>query len=224
MPSLIKRGRKSGDVQVDRERLDAPGVPETRVMEQPDDEPMEAEAHAASAPQEDLAPEQRPMLQRQPPPGPTDTPTYQMPGAIDFDPPISYEPAPKPPPSIRSTGSLLNRVLGDPGEVTPEERDRIAAQEFEQAIAPVMDLMRAAVPEASTPEDAERILAQNQGEITPDPQGGGYIHGDSFDRDARVYYRLLRRDYEKQPRPSEKRKTSHHLHGIYGKLTGTKGW
>lgn len=165
--------------------------------------------------QQPVAPRQAPMPAK---------PTYEMPGSIDFDPPISYEPAPKPPPSPRSTGSLLNRALGDPGEQTAEERDRVAAMEFEQAIAPVLDLMRASVPEASTPEEAARILAENQGEITPDPKGGSTVPGDAFDADARVYYRLLRRNYEKNPRPSEKRSTSHHLHGVYGKLTGTKGW
>ena len=93
-------------------------------------------------------------------------------------------------------------------------------------LAPVMDLMKASVPEANTPEEAARILAQNQGEITPDPKGGSYIYGDAYDRDARVYYRLLNRDYEKVPRPSEvaKRRTSPHLHQLYGKLTGNKGW
>jgi hypothetical protein len=119
---------------------------------------------------------------------------------------------------------LLGRVYGDVGEQSAAERDRVAAMEFEQAIAPVLDLMRASVPEASTPEEAARILAANQGEITPDPQGGAYVPGDAFDADARVYYRLLRRDYEKNPRPSQKRELSPHLHGVYGKLTGTKGW
>ena len=151
-------------------------------------------------------------------------PTYEMPGTVEFDPPISFEPAPPPPPSPRSSGSLLNRALGDPGELSAAERDRIAAMEFEQAISPVMELMRAAVPGAETPDEAARILAENQGEITPDPQGGAYVPGDAFDEDARVYYRLLRRDYERNPRPSEKRSVSHHLHGVYGKLTGTKGW
>ena len=227
MPSLLKR-KKNGDTQVDSARLEVPAMPggdgDRSAGEPMNSAPMEAAQADAAPPQEALAPEQQPMTRRQPAPSPAETATYEMPGTVDFDPPMSYEPAPKPPPSPRSSGSLFNRILGDPGEMTPEERDRVAAQEFEQAIAPVMDLMRAAIPEASSPEEAERILAQNQGEITPDPQGGAYIHGDAFDADARVYYRLLRRDYEKNPRPSEKRQTSHHLHGIYGKLTGTKGW
>jgi hypothetical protein len=147
-------------------------------------------------------------------------------GAEDFQLPDRYIPA-EPPPSREPPapkGGLLERVLLFSGEMTPEERDRIAQEEFEQAIAPVMEYMRANVPEASTPEEAARIWAENQGEITPDPNPGGYVHGDAFDRDARVYYRLLRRDYEKNPRPSEKKSVSHHLHGVYNKLPGTRGW
>jgi len=148
-------------------------------------------------------------------------------GADDFQLPARYHPA-EPAPSREPTrsGSLLSRALLDSGESTAAERDRVAALEFEQAIAPVMDYMRAAVPDATTPEDAERILFENQGEITPDPQGGSFVKGDAFERDARVYYRLLRRDYEKYPRPSEraKKQTSPHLHQVYGRLNGNKGW
>ena len=147
-------------------------------------------------------------------------------GAGDFQLPdrhIPAEPPPSPEPAAGPPG-LLQRVLMFTGEQTPEERDRIAAAEFEAAIAPVMEYMRQHAPEASTPEEAAQIWAQNQGEITPDPNGGSYVYGDAFDADARVYYRLLRRDYEKNPRPSERKAVSHHLHGIYGKLTGTKGW
>ena len=120
--------------------------------------------------------------------------TYAPPdGADDFQLPsrhIAAEPPASAEPSI-GKGGLLQRVLLFTGEQTPEERDRVAAQEFEQAIAPVMEYMRAAVPEASTPEEAERILGANQGEITPDPMGGSYVAADAFDRDARVYYRCL---------------------------------
>ncbi len=150
-------------------------------------------------------------------------PTYDMPAGEPYEPPISFEPAPPAPPPPRSTGGLLS-FYQDAGEQTAAERERVAAMEFEQAIAPVMELMRASVPEASTPEEAARILSANQEDIPPDPHGGAYIPGDAFDADARVYYRLLRRDYEKNPRPSQGRGVSHHLHGVYGKLTGTKGW
>ena len=155
--------------------------------------------------------------------------TYAPPsGADDFQLPprhIPAEPPPSPEPPAGPAG-LLQRVLMFSGETTAQERDRIAAEEFQQAIAPVLDYMRVQNPEASTPDEAAQIWAQNQGEITPDPQGGSYVHGDAFDADARVYYRLLRRDYEKTPRPSEreKRSVSHHLHGVFNKLPGTRGW
>ena len=158
--------------------------------------------------------------------------TYAPPdGADDFQLPQRYIPA-EPPPSpepASGKGGLFSRVLLFSGEQTPEERDRVAAQEFEQAIAPVMEYMRAAVPEASTPEDAARILGENQGEITPDPKGGSFVSGDAFDNDARVYYRLLRRNYEKNPRPSETRKESHALSRAggadgYKLLPGSRGW
>jgi hypothetical protein len=157
----------------------------------------------------------------------TDAAAPVEPAAVD-QPAASYEPPPHTMPATNGGSSrgapsgLLGRL--DPGEQTADERERQAAQDWEQILAPAMDLMRAAVPEANTPEDAARILSQNQGEITPDPEGGAYVRGDAFESDARVYYRLLRRDYEKNPRPSQKREVSHHLHGVYGKLTGTKGW
>ena len=159
-----------------------------------------------------------PAAQAAPAPAPEATASQP---AADYDPP-AYTPAPSR--SRSSKGGLA--AFFDVGETTAAERDRVAAAEWQQVFAPVMDLMRASVPEASTPEEAARILSENQGEITPDPKGGAYIYGDAYDRDARVYYRLLHRDYEKAPRPSElgKRKTSHHLHQVYGKLVGTKGW
>ena len=215
MPSLLKRVRKRDDGAEPGPEAAAPAPP-------PDGDGI------------DLGPEP----EAQAPPTAADRPasqaidvdplppksTYELPGHIDFDPPPSWEPAPPPPAPPRYSGSLLTRALGKPDEMTPEERDRQAAQEFEQAISPVIELMRAAIPEASTPEEAARILEANQGEITPDPKGGAYVPGDAFDADARVYYRLLRRDYERNPRPSEKRSVSHHLHGAYGKLPGTRGW
>lgn len=200
MPKLLRRGKDRHDAPVEPVLTSAPvgeGSP-----------PPEA-APVAAAPA--------------PVPDPASASTYDLPAGAPYEKPISWEPAPEPPPPPRSTGGLLG-FYKETGEQTKEERDRVAAMEFEQAISPVMEMMRASVPEASTPEEAARILSENQGEITPDPQGGAYVYGDAFDADARVYYRLLRRNYEKNPRPSERRKQSHHLHSVYGKLTGTKGW
>ena len=128
--------------------------------------------------------------------------------------------------SSSGRGGLFNRMYGDVGEQSAAERDRVAAAEFQAVLAPAMELLQASVPEASSPEEAARILEQSQGELVPDPNGGSYVRGDAYDADARVYYRLLRRDYEKTPRPSEKtkRQQSPHLHATYGKLPGTRGW
>ena len=220
MPTLLKRGRKKGADN----SVGAP-MPETATAEPSTEAPAPAPAATTEMP----AAGEQTQVHRDygPPPKYQAAADYVPPtGADDFQLPERHIPA-EPPPSREppaAKGGLLNRVLMFTGEQTPEERDRIAAEEFQQAIEPVLEYMRAAVPEASTPEEAARILDERAGEVTPDPQGGSYVHGDAFEADARVYYRLLRRDYEKTPRPSEKRGTSHHLHGIYGKLTGTKGW
>ncbi len=217
MASILKKGRNK------------------KAAAEPTPAPMaDAQPHAApdqAPPMPDHSPGGE-MVMAPPPVAPAPAQRYDAPagytppdGAADFQLPARYvpaEPAPSREPS--RTGSLLSRALLDSGEQTADERDRVAALEFEQAIAPVMEYMRAAVPEATTPEDAQRILFENQGEITPDPQGGAFVKGDAFERDARVYYRLLRRNYEKTPRPSEKRQTSPHLHQVYGRLNGNKGW
>lgn len=219
MPTLLKKRRKKGT----DDSVGAP-MPETATSE-----PTTEVQPAATATTQMPAAAEQTQVQRDygPPPKYQAAADYVPPsGADDFQLPERYIPA-EPPPSREppaAKGGLLNRVLLFTGEQTPEERDRIAAEEFQQAIEPVMEYMRAAVPEASTPEEAARILEERAGEVTPDPNGGSYVHGDAFDADARVYYRLLRRDYEKAPRPSAKKGMSPHLHGVYGKLTGTKGW
>jgi hypothetical protein len=233
MATLIKKGRKSAAAQPAPE----PVAEETTSMEM---------VAMAESPEADAPAQGGGGIAYSPPTPPTANmprsygqtsgydvgATYAPPGgAEDFQLPSRHIAA-EPPPSRQpgtGTGGLLQRVLLFSGETTAAERDRIAAEEFEQAIAPVMEYMRAANPDASTPEEAARIWAENQGEITPDPQGGSYVNGDSFDRDARVYYRLLRRDYEKTPRPSEKRKESRALSRAGGSdgfrlLPGTRGW
>lgn len=132
---------------------------------------------------------------------------------------------------------LFSRMYGDVGEAKPEELERVAAMEWEATVAPVMELLQASVPEASSPEEAARIWQERQGPVTPDPDGGAYIAGDAFETDARVYYRLLRRDYEKDPRPgtganqpyyigkmAKRGNKSHYLPSPYGQRPGIKGW
>jgi hypothetical protein len=155
-----------------------------------------------------------------PPPAPAEAAVWE-PTPARFDDSVGA-----PAPLTGGVGGLFNRMYGDVGEQTAAERDRVAALEFQQAMAPALELLQASVPEASNAEEAARILEQRQAqtELVADPKGGAYVNGDAYETDARIYYRLLRRDYEKTPRPSEKRATSHHLHQVYGKLTGNKGW
>lgn len=146
-------------------------------------------------------------------------------------PPEAHEPAPPvgatPGPGRGSrVGGLLGRMYGEPGEMSRADRERQAAMEFEQAVAPVMEMLVGSVPEASSPEEAARAWESRAGEVRPDPGAGAYVPGDAYEREARVYYRLLRRDYQKDPRPSlaNKRGLTHHLHGRYNLFPGTKGW
>ncbi len=227
MPSLLKR-RKNTDSGT------APAVGEAAAATTEGAAPMASDGQSGKTGADDMATQvdgsmsaTTGMVVPAEPARPAEPPaTYDLPGLnnFDIDRPPSFDPAPPPPDPPPYSGSLIERAFGSPDEIPATEKDRIAQAEFEQAIAPVLEMMRAAVPGASTPEEAQRILSENQGEITPDPKGGAYVFGDAFDHDARVYYRLLHRDYEKNPRPAEKRAVSHHLHGVYGKLTGTKGW
>lgn len=140
------------------------------------------------------------------------------------------QPQPEPEPAAtraaKGPAGLLGRIYGNPGETSRDERERQAAMEFDQAVAPVMDLLVGSVPEASSPEEAARAWESRVGELRPDPGAGAYIPGDRFDKEARVYYRLLRRDYEKNPRPSlsKSKKVSHALGTSYKQFPGTRGW
>lgn len=128
--------------------------------------------------------------------------------------------------SPSGAGGLFSRMYGDVGARSTDERDRQAAHDFQQVLAPAMDLLQASVPEATSPEEAARILSESQGELVADPDGGSYVQGDAYGTDARIYYRLLRRDFEKNPRPSSvaRRQLSPHLHQAHRKGTGNKGW
>jgi hypothetical protein len=176
------------------------------------------EPASASPPVEAAAPATTDMA---PPPPVADAP---QPEAVAAPPP---PPPPMPPArggNGGARGGLVGRLYGPPGEQSAAERQRIAEAEFQAAIAPALDLLVAAVPEAQSPQEAARALEARLGEYTPDPGPGAYVYGDAFDADARVYYRLLKRDYERNPRPSEKRQKSHHLHEKLGLLPGTRGW
>ena len=141
-------------------------------------------------------------------------------GADDFQPAYRHIPA-EPPPSAeppRRHAGLPQRVLLFSGETT-EEQEMVAQEEFQQAIAPVLEYMWVHNPDASTPEEAAHIWAEVQGEIMPDPRVARTLRG-----------RLRRRRSGLLPAPAPGlredppplgevgRSMSHHLHGVFNKL------
>lgn len=207
----LKLGKKAKEANA----APVPSVPQAEVVAAPDGGGPAADVALVESTPAESAP-----AEYTPPPAPESAAVWE-PTPARFDDSVGV-----PAPLSGGVGGLFSRMYGDVGEQTAAERDRQADQEFRQAMAPALELLQASVPEASSADEAARILDERQSatELVPDPKGGAYVNGDAYETDARIYYRLLRRDFEKTPRPSEKRATSHHLHQVYGKLTGNKGW
>ncbi len=89
----------------------------------------------------------------------------------------------------------VQSVLTKSGTSSPEEREREAAAEFQAAIMPGLMGLRDAVPDAATPDDALRSLAQREAEhdYPEDPEAGSVSQRDIFRTDASVYYRIRNR-------------------------------
>ncbi len=95
----------------------------------------------------------------------------------------------------------VKNVLTKSGTSSPEERERDAAAEFQAAIMPGLMGLRDAVPDAATPDDALRALAQREAEhdYPEDPEALSLAQRDIFRSDASVYYRIRNR-FEKPRR------------------------
>jgi len=89
----------------------------------------------------------------------------------------------------------VKEVLTKSGTSSAEEREREAAAEFQAAIMPGLMGLRDAVPDAATPDDALRALAQREAEhqYPDDPEAGSLANRDIFRTDASVYYRIRNR-------------------------------
>jgi hypothetical protein len=72
-----------------------------------------------------------------------------------------------------------------------EDAEREAAAEFNQALAPSMDLLRAAVPDASSPEEAWRTIESKLDQPLQDPDAKLPTHP-VWQGDALVYQQLRR--------------------------------
>ncbi len=89
----------------------------------------------------------------------------------------------------------VKEVLTKSGTSSAEERERDAAAEFQAAIMPGLMGLRDAVPDAATPDDALRTLAQREAEhdYPDDPEAAKLSQSDIFRTDASVYYRIRNR-------------------------------
>ena len=87
------------------------------------------------------------------------------------------------------TSAIVSMVTAP--EPSREELARQAAIEFGQAVAPSMDLLKAAVPEASSPEEAWRIIEGRLGKPIKDPDAQLPDHP-IYSGDTLVYHQLRR--------------------------------
>ena len=71
-----------------------------------------------------------------------------------------------------------------------DELERQAAADFEAAIAASLEGLREVVPDASSPDEARRVLEERQGDALPDPEGERLRAHDLFRTEASVHYRI----------------------------------
>ena len=73
-----------------------------------------------------------------------------------------------------------------------EELERQAAADFQAAIAPSLESLREAVPDASSPDEARRALEERESEIEfpPDTEGEKLKANDIYRTEATVHHRI----------------------------------
>lgn len=91
-------------------------------------------------------------------------------------------------PTVR-TSAIISMVTAPPP--SREELEREAAAELSQAVAPSMELLKAAVPEASSAEEAWHAIESNLGRPVKDPEPDLPDHP-VYSGDALVYHQLRR--------------------------------
>ncbi|HUQ64014.1 MAG TPA: hypothetical protein VM121_09685 [Acidimicrobiales bacterium] len=131
-------------------------------------------------------------------------PTAQTEAAAPPPPPPAADAAPVPTgprPDYSTTGDggdprdfTVKRYLdlGDlftsPRNMSEEERQRMAAADFQAAISPAFRTREDGPPSAATPDDAVRQFVEATGEALPDPGAGN--QGNIFGNEATAYMRL----------------------------------
>ena len=142
----------------------------------------------------------------EPAPEPEMYPTYPAPPPEASQPFVPPSAAPVPPPEDEHLSPAfwmqsLTSVITKSGEPNRDELARQAEQEFNNAIMPGLMGLRDAVPDASSPEEAKRILAEREAqyEYPEDPEAGTLSQSDIYRADSSVYYRIRKR-FEKPRR------------------------
>lgn len=137
---------------------------------------------------DDMAPQSAEAVQRRRRYAPSDAPLAPPSGGEEHL-PVSYW-----------VGSVQS-VLTKSGTSNADDLQRQAAAEFQAAIMPGLMGLRDAVPDAESPDDALRALAQREAEheFPEDPEAASLSQRDIFQTDASVYYRIRNR-FEKPRR------------------------
>ncbi|MGI9033238.1 MAG: hypothetical protein ACR2HY_06080 [Acidimicrobiales bacterium] len=130
-------------------------------------------------------------------------------GSVTADDPVQEPVATPPPPPVPGderlgTGFWIRSVQGAVSRApqpSSADLEQQANDELQAAIMPGLLGLRDAVPDAASPDDAMRILAQREAEhdFPPDPEAGALVAGDIFGRETSVYYRI-RRHFERPRR------------------------
>ena len=155
-----------------------PGDDPTAMAEQP---AVQAEEPSALTEESTAAPSPEPAASAEPTPS-------AKPAASTFGPP--------PPPSGGDFEERLPPSFYFEGVIKPspvptrDELERQAEADFRAAIAPSLEPLRELVPEASSPDEAMRVLAERQGEALVDEEGAKLSSRDKYRNETSVYYRI----------------------------------
>ncbi len=181
MPLLRRKKKDAEEAPPEAVAAESPDGTGVAVDEQPPAAEAEPEPETAAAPEPEPAP----------PPSAADTAAApsgnggeasqygnEGPGYVDTSQPSVW------------VGALLDNRPPP----SRDELDRRAAAEFQAAIAPSLDRLREAVPDASSPEEARRALEEReaQAEYPRDEEGDQLKGQDVFNTEASVHYRIQR--------------------------------
>ncbi|HEX8769314.1 MAG TPA: hypothetical protein VF711_00955 [Acidimicrobiales bacterium] len=89
----------------------------------------------------------------------------------------------------------LGDLFTSPRNLSEEERQRMAAADFQAAIAPALANVEGAPPVTATPDEAVREFVEKTGPALPDPGAG--IEGNIFNNEATAYMRI-RKQFSKR--------------------------